>query len=332
MATTANDTELPTLLDLMKMQDPDGTEAKIIEILTQKTSLLQDAVWQEGNLATGHRVTSEMALPPVGFRRFNAGVEAGKGQDRQWDEPAAIIEGRSEVDVALARLNGNEAAYRFSRDRKFLRAMKHQLESSILYANAETSPDQFQGVMPRYDLTTGEAGSQIILHTGGAGGNDQNSILLINWGPESAFLFYPKGSKGGLTPDDMGKQQVEDADGNKFRAWVTYWEWQVGLCVANREQVVRIANIDTSAGLDATDTDIIDTMIQAYHKLQDPEAGRPVYYVNRTIATYLHLQAKNSVANSTLSIENVGGKPVTMFLGVPVRTSDGMTSTEGVVS
>ena len=40
----------------------------------------------------------------------------------------------------------------------------------------------------------------------------------------------------------------------------------------------------------------------------------------------------NAVKNSTLTIEMVGGKPITYFLGVPVRETDALISTETTVS
>ena len=113
-------TGLPTLLDQIKRTDPDGTIADIIEALTQRNPILQDAVAMEGNLPTGHRLTIRDGLPQVGWRMFNEGVDRGKSTTIQVDETCGMLEGRSVVDCKLAKLNGNEAAFRSSEDMSFL--------------------------------------------------------------------------------------------------------------------------------------------------------------------------------------------------------------------
>jgi hypothetical protein len=71
---TINDTGLPTLLDQVKRTAPGGAIDRIIEQLTKKNPILEDMVWQEGNLPTGHRFTSRTSLPSVGWRRLNEGM------------------------------------------------------------------------------------------------------------------------------------------------------------------------------------------------------------------------------------------------------------------
>jgi hypothetical protein len=56
--------------------------------------------------------------------------------------------------------------------------------------------------------------------------------------------------------------------------------------------------------------------------------GRPVFYCNRTVRSFLRRQIMNKVASSTLTMEQVAGKHVTMFDGIPVRRCDAITNTE----
>jgi hypothetical protein len=53
----------PTLLDLAKATDPDGRIATIVEILNETNEVLEDMVWMEGNLPTGHRTTIRSGIP-----------------------------------------------------------------------------------------------------------------------------------------------------------------------------------------------------------------------------------------------------------------------------
>jgi hypothetical protein len=60
--------------------------------------------------------------------------------------------------------------------------------------------------------------------------------------------------------------------------------------------------------------------------------GRPVFYCNRTVKSFLRRQIANKVASSTLTADMVAGKHVTMFDGVPVKRCDSILSTEAVIS
>jgi hypothetical protein len=46
-----------TLADFAKRVDPDGKVPSIVELLSQSNEVLQDMLWMEGNLPTGHRTT-----------------------------------------------------------------------------------------------------------------------------------------------------------------------------------------------------------------------------------------------------------------------------------
>jgi len=324
-------TDLPNMSDLMKGLDPDGAVATVVEALTKRNPVLEDMVVKEGNLTTGHRVTTRVGLPSVGWRRYNEGVAISKGKKGQYDEACGQLEGMSAVDVKLARLGGNEAAFRASEDMAFVQSMNNELSTGVFYHSTKTAPEKFMGLSPRLDSTTGPWGGQIVFSTAGANGNDNASLWLVCWGPESVYGIYPKGTQGGLVPDDLGKQLWDDGSGKKYRAWVTHWSWDFGLVVQDARQLVRIGNIDL--GQIAANTDeLVDAAISAYYRIFDPQIGRLVFYTNRTVATYLHKQAKNATKNSTLSIETVAGRPITSLLGIPIHVTDALGSTEAVLS
>lgn len=315
---------------MVKRTDPNGAIAQVVESLTARNAILQDATFVEGNLPTGHRFTSRTGLPALEWRKFNEGVTPSKSRTDQIDETVGMLEGMSVVDCELAKLNGNEAAFRASEDKAFMQAFNNEIETGIFYHSTETAPEKFMGLSPRLDSTTGTGGSQIIKMNPSASGNDQTSMWLVAWSPDTVFGIYPKDSAGGLQPHDMGEQLWTDINGKKFRAYVTNWNWKVGLVVKDYRYVVRIANIDTSA-IAETGNELIKAMVRATHQMFDMRAGRLAWYCNRTVATYLHLQAMDAVKNSTLSIENVGGMPVQTFLGIPIRQTDAILNTEAPV-
>lgn len=320
---------LPTLQDIISRTAPNGAIAPVVELLTMENALLKDMVWKEGNLPTGHQFTSRKALPSGTWRRFNEGVAPQKSRTDQVVETCGMLDAISKVDCALAKVNGNEAAFRASEDSAFVSGLSNDLETAFFYSSTLTDPEKILGLSPRLDSTTGTWGGQILDSQIAASGNDQASMWFIVWGP--VYGIYPKGMVGGLQYEDMGKQLTRDASNNEFKAWVSTWEWKVGLCVEDARSVVRLANIDTSA-IAETGKLLIQDMVKAYHQLKNRNRGRAAIYCNSKIATYLHLQALDSTTNSTLSIENIGGQAITHFLGIPIRETDALTNTEAVVS
>ena len=119
----------------------------------------------------------------------------------------------------------------------------------------------------------------------------------------------------------------DTAANNQFLGLVTMFKWHHGVAVEDWRYISRIANIDTGA-LAGTDDTLIPAMIQAVNKLESLEGVRPVFYVNRTVYTYLHLQARNVAKNASLAVEMVEGKPVVSVMGIPVKRTDAITNTE----
>ncbi len=104
-----------TLVDWAKRLDPDGKVAKVIEMMSQNNEILQDAIYIQGNLPTGHRATIRTGLPAVYWRLLNQGVVGSKSTTAQVDEACGMLEAWSEIDVDLANLGGNPAGVQRSR-------------------------------------------------------------------------------------------------------------------------------------------------------------------------------------------------------------------------
>jgi len=327
--TVALDTTRATLLDLMKSKDPNGQAAKLVEMLSARSELLKFLAFREGNLTTGHRVSSRTALPSVTWRRLNEGVPASKSVRTQFDEVCGTVSGRSEVDVKLVELEGG-AAFRQQEDEGFLQAMNKEVSQGMFYHDARVDPKKFTGLASRFDATADPQGGQIVKHTAAASGSDQTSIWFVVTSTDTVFGFYPKGTPGGLKMTDMGKQNVNDAAGNPYLAWQTWWDWSIGLCVRDWRYVARVGNIDLSA-ISKTADDLIPAMIDAWHRLEDTVSGRVGIFANRNVSAYLHHQARNKVA-SQLVLADVEGKPKLTFMGAPILIDDGILNTEDVIT
>jgi hypothetical protein len=326
----------PTLLDLAKASDPDGKIAVIVEILNETNEILEDMSWMEGNLPTGHRTTVRSGIPAPTWRKLYGGVQPNKATNVQITDNTGMLEAYAEIDKALADLNGNTAAFRLSEDRAHIEGMNQEVADTLFYGNEDTEPEAFTGLAPRFNSLTAENGDNIIDATGS--GSDNGSIWLVVWGPNTVHGIIPKGSTAGLQVNDKGQVTVEDAsDGSntgRMEAYRTHYRWDAGLTVRDWRYIVRIANIDKSARLaDAsTGPDLPDLMFQAMDLVPNLSMGRAAFYMDRTMRTFLRRQLVNATSGSTLTIENVGGKMVTSFQGIPVRRVDALSSDEAAVT
>lgn len=337
MSTAVGATYL-TLLDWAKREAPGGGIDSVVEVLSASNPIIQDANVMEGNLPTGHRSTQRATEPSGSWRLLNYGVAAEKSTTIQVTDSCGMLETYSKIDVDLASLNANEAAFRASEDNAFISGLNSTVATAIFYGNQGTDPEQIQGLATRYNSTSGDYSSQIVDASGS--GSDNTSIWLITWSPKTCTLIYPKGSKAGLTNEDLGKQLVTDSNGLMYQAWVTKFQWKLGISLMDYRFVIRVCNIDVSdlTADAASGADIMDKMVEAYWSLPTEAVtmgeggmGKTFFYSNKTVAKFLHKQASNK-SNVNLTLDYPAGKPVVSFLGIPVHVCDNITSTESAVS
>ena len=321
----------PTLADVAKRQDPDGKIDTIVELLSETNECLLDMAFLEGNLQTGHRTTIRSGLPSSTWRKLNYGVQPSKSTTVQVTDTAGMLEAYAEVDKALADLNGNSASFRLSEDRAFLESMNQTMASTLFYGDTGTDPEKFMGLAPRYSSTSAESGDNIIV--GGGSGSDNTSIWLVVWGPNTAHGIYPKGSQAGLKHQDLGEVTLEDAASGKYQGYRTHYKWDIGVTLRDWRYVVRIPNIDVSnLTKDASSgADLVDLMVQAVEKVPNLGLGRATFYGNRTVSSILRRQITNT-SNVRLSMDEIAGKRVMTFDGIPFRRNDAILNTEATVS
>ena len=326
-----------TLADWAKRIDPDGNTPVVAELLSQSNEILMDAMFMEGNLPTGHRVTIRTGLPAVYWRSLNQGVPSSKSTTAQVDESCGMLEAYSRVDQDLALLNGNSDAFRLSEDSAFLEAMNQTQAQTMIYGNPASDPRQYLGLAARYGAITGANNAQNILNATGTAGATNTSIWLVVWGDKTVFCPFPKGSKAGLVQEDQGRLTVYDANNNPYQALQTHYQWKNGLVVKDWRYVVRIANISvTNLTANTTPADLISLMSRALDRIPNLTMGKPCFYMNRTIYSFLRIQALNK-SNAALAVEkglNQFGTPTTWmsFEGVPLRRVDQILNTETQIS
>ncbi len=330
----------PTLLDFAKREDAAGKIMEIIEVIEPTNEILQDIRWVEGNLPTGHKTTIRTGYPTATWRLLNYGVQQTKSQTSQITDTCGMLTARAQVDKKLADLSNNAQEWRMGENKAQLIGMGNTLASALFYGDQNIDPEKITGFSPRFTTpvaTPTASGYNMI--DGGAldGQTDCLSIWLVGWGDQTVHGIYPKGSQSvGWTHKDLGEQTCYDdqTPPGEFQGYKSIYSWDVGLCVRDWRYVVRICNIDSSLLTrdGATGPKLLDLMTQAMERVADLNRATFAFYVPRKIRSYLRSQEVAKVSSGGgLTFENVNGRHVLSFEGIPVRRCDALVAETAIL-
>jgi hypothetical protein len=317
-----------TLVDWASLIDPKGKVDKVVELLAETNEILDDAVFMEGNLPTGHRSTIRTGLPSVTWRKLNYGVQPSKSTTAQVDDTVGMCEALSQIDESIARLNGNSAEFRLSEDRPFLEKMNQEMAGGMFYFDTDDDPEKFLGLVERYPYSN----SENVIATGGTG-SDTTSIWLVVWGPNTVFMIFPKGSKAGIEHRDVGGGKpvlVDDAasPAGKYWAFQTHYKWDIGMVVRDWRYVVRVVNVESTGSSNIFDP---NDLITAYNLIPQMKMGRAAIYCNGRIKTQMDKDAFSDSNRMYTVEEDAFGFPITKFWGIPIRKVDQILNTETAI-
>ncbi|MBK3439272.1 major capsid protein [Pseudomonas sp. MF7448] len=323
---------MPNLIDKFSREDSTKKVMKIVELMAKRNDILQDAEYQECNDGSKHKTTMRSGIPEPTWRMFNQGIQPSKSTTVPVLDTTGMMEDYGLVDKALADLSGNADAFRTSENMAKLQGFNNKAARYMIYGNTQAEPQAFLGLAPRYNDKSAESGANIV--DAGGTGSTNTSIWFVTWGEMSTHLLYPKGSVAGFQHKFLGQQTARAENGGDFEAYRDHFKWDIGMSVRDWRANARIANIDvTQLTRDgATGANIIDLMIDALYRIDNPEQGegRTIIYANRTIQSWLHKQAMNS-KNVNLTLGEYGGKKIPEFLGIPIKRIDAILNTEARV-
>ena len=333
-------TQLPTMMDLAKMLDPDGkTLAQIVPILNQDNEILPRLRWQESNGTWSHRTTYHTSLPTPTWSKINGSIAPAKGTTGQSTDGMGEMQGYSQVDPILADASGNVNAFRLRQDAMHMQGMSHEFAQTLFYGNADLVPEEFTGLSARYAASGSSAlkteTAENILD-GGSNDTDNTSIWIICMDSDMPGVtgIYRPGSQAGLKMTNKGLQTVSVGSGGEFtERYVTHYRWSCGIAVPDWRKNVRIANIEVSdlTKNAATGADLLDLIMQGLELLPSGAQSSAVILGNRVVSSFLRRQSRNAIASSTLGYETVAGKPVLTVGGVPFLRCDALTNAESAV-
>jgi len=332
-----------TLVELAK-RTLSGQHLTIAEVLAETNEMLLDAVWIESNQPTSHITSKRVSLPAGTWRKVNSGVYREASTTLQIVETIGLCESYSVVDKFLVDIAANPREFRSQEDLAFVEGLSQTLAdalfrdaATVIPGDMSANPERFNGFVIRYNALNATGNVQD--EGGTAAANDTTSVWIIQWSPSMVHMVYPKGSKMGIEVRDLGEQTVQaglmttgtdistvSSSGTitEYQAYRTHFKIACGLVVRDDRCVQRLANIDALGGTAPLDEDNIIVML---NKL--PYQGKnAVIYANADTKTQLDILAKDAGSLSVATTNDVFGRPVTLFRGVPVRRVDAITNTE----
>jgi len=299
-----------------------NTTIDLANELIEKIPVLQDAPFKEANDIFSHREGKVKVLPSVSLRGINKGVapSAAQTEPKIWE--MTVIEDLSQIDELSLEGVSDGPGQRNQEDTLHLESMRQKFGQQFLYGDHSDDIKELNGLVTLYnDLSLDNVNGC------GGTGSDLSSFLIIQWGFDGVFLFYPRGHKYvGVDQKDKGLERVEDSDGNYYYAWVTQFKFRFGLAVKDDRAVQRICNVETSGASNLLDE---DELIRAYNRLPDP--SKAVAYCNGTLKSQLDIIAKDK-PNVIHTEKDPFGRPVTYFWDIPIRKLDSILITEDAVS
>ena len=300
---------------------------KVAELLSETNDILSDMPYVDANKGTTHEIGMRVGLNPTYWAQMNKGTPSGKSAIVTQKEGTAILESLGITDTRMPdvqQLRGTEMMSAMS-------ALSNDFTTELFYGTA-ADPEGLVGLSTRYGDTTAGNGQNILL--GGGAGADNTSIWLIGMGRRAVYGVLPTGYGSGVKHKDQGIHPVADSDGNTYMGHRDLYDMAGGLAVEDWRYAVRIANIDVSASLaDPANAGVINLMIRAMRRVPTLKAAgiKFGFYMNRDGGQILDLEGVEK-SNAYFTSREVEGVTRTEFRGIPLRTCDGILSTEALVS
>lgn len=312
-----------TLIEVAKRKAPDGSMAAIAEVLHQTNDVLQDAVWREANDTFSNKTVRRASLPAGSWRKLNAGVATESSETIEKVDTIGMLETYSQSDVKLINSFPNPKQARNDEAMAFVEGLGQTMAAAIFYSNSATTPEKFTGLAPRLASI---AATTNVINEGGTG-SDLCSIFVVDWGPNTVHMVYPKNSKAGLSHEDLGEDIVRDSSGNIYTAYVDKFVWDAGLVVRNSKSIARLANIESTGASNIFDEDNLITLL---NRMTMGPGTR--IYANTTVLTQMEIRAKDKSNINYGSVEGLAPGPVLTFKGFPVRKCEQLTITEAALT
>lgn len=342
---------VPTLAQMARLTGADGEIAAVVaELMYQSNEFIPRLYWQEANQGTAELVQQRVGLPTVYYRGINQGIPSSTNEYAAITEASGMAQGISTIDAKLLKINNARKNWEFLNKLGFVESLCENFAKTFFYGDTTITPDQFMGLGARYNtLLTANAASAANVINGGGSANANSSLWLLNSGPRSMYGFFPKGTAAGIQYISKKNDAITITAGMGQTTLLgdrDIYEWDAGIALPDWRWNARIANVDSNnLSTQSGAANLLELMIDAIYKV--PSIGIPAsdtgnsltsiamtgqtfFVCNRRVRAALHKQAI-SRANQSLSLDEVAGKKMLTFLGIPILNCDQLLTTEANV-
>lgn len=310
-----------SLVEQSKRLDPNGMQAKIVEILNKEMPIFEDAPWMPSNDVWQHKSTRRGTLPTGTWRKLNSGVATEISRTTEVMDAIGMLETYSETDKEYIDNMPDPMQARFTEAKAFIEGLAQTFTSAILYSNGHTNPTQIHGLAPRLNTID----SEFVWGGGGAGG-DTTSIFVVTWGEDRTHMVYPKnsGANLGITHNNKGQVTLTSATTAvpataQYEGYRDHFQIKGGFVSRDPRCIGRYANIETTGSANIFDEDILLKLLGE----MKVDGGTRIY-VNTTIYTQMRiaLKDKTNVNYTQDGGDGLSGGPILRFDGIPIRKMD----------
>lgn len=261
--------------------------------------------------------TRATAAPSVGFREANDGIETTKTTREKVSLDLAILDGSFAVDVAVAQADERGWQHTMAEEAMaHLRQALFEAEQQIINGTSNLA-DGFEGF--RDGASWDETGDEQVIDAGGTTESQASSVYILCSGPGDVEALW--GQEGVI---DIGEMQVVERSGSSTGTFPAYYHPIVafsGVKIGSKYSLTRIINITNDTGC-KLDDDLISDALAAFPVGKDPN------YIVMNRRSRKQLQQSRTATNATGAPAPI---PMDAF-GVPIVTTDAISSTESLVS
>lgn len=317
-----------TMLDRAKQTIDGKTVLPIYEVMNELVDdFFMDVPFVEANMGLQHKMIRDTGMVASTNRNFYSGVKSSKRNTQVVYEKIQLKERRREIDEDEIDTLANGAEKLRQEDEGHTRKLGEDVVDAFFNSVSTDGSEHMSGLFQRLDALNPTGLNNVI---GNGYGSTGTSILIIEWNTDKeggCFGLYPPGWAGagklGVAARDKGKEKVADEDDATatYYAYVAQFKAWMGLAVANNRKIARLANINPTVGGADSFTDggpeNLITLLNGGRFRKE----RTRIYCNTTVKTQMDVYALNK-ANLQWSTQEVFGRPVTTFQGIPIRVLD----------
>lgn len=330
--------EAYTLPDVLRTRAPNGKHMSAVDVLSGNYPLVEEMVNIEANDVTSHQFLRTSSEPSGSLVRLNEGAPFTAANVVPVREQLCRLEANAQVDERILEKAPDPIRYRREREAMHFRGLIKQYHSIVFTGNMGTDDKSINGLATRYGVVNAVDGGVTgnVQSMGATTGTTNSSIWLLKHGPNEFFGIYPYGSAGGIKEEDWGKETAYDASSNPYKVYRTHWSWEFGIGVADERCVQRLCNIAASGNHsffeDGTTVQKGERkLIDMIERLPGGNTDNCALYCGPQMLAQFRKRL-NDKSNLFFTVEDVWGRKMLSFMGIPIIRVDTLSATESVVS